>query len=130
MRMLPIEELSVSFFDDIDSVLYEQHVQQFTTIQTMKVFDSYRALKDKLEEEFGIFSNENTSKIVEYNEADEHILKPAIVVSAEFPKTYRRSALGIGLSEAQAQVRVVYLNHWLGELLKLFPKFPTKAQVI
>lgn len=92
------------------------------------VFDGYRQLMQDLET-VGVFSKDHSSKAAIFDEDDDN-RRRSIVIDAAFPKTFRRSSLGLGLTEQQAAARVVLLNHWLGALLRSFRSLPSDAQAL
>jgi hypothetical protein len=51
-----------------------------------------------------------------------------IVIEAKFPRTHKRSAFGISLTEKEIMQRTAELNHWLGALLAKFPQFTSTVQ--
>jgi hypothetical protein len=127
LRLLPYEEVMIDNKEEVDR---EQYISLFSTISPItisKVFDGYRTLLQELET-CGIFSKDHTTKAQQYNE-DEFTRRRAIIIDAAFPKTFRRSSLGMSLTEQQLQMRVVMLNNWFGALLKMFVTMPNDAQV-
>jgi hypothetical protein len=131
--VLPFQELEVSYKSDINQ---DQYIP-FSCVPPISLtlaFDGYRNLKTELEQ-FGIFTRTNQSGANAYNEeiaqlysleSNKHML--AVVLDCEFPRTFKRSAMGISLSETQLQERCALLNHWMGLLLKGFVSFSPKAQ--
>lgn len=125
LRVLPFDETTFPNKENIDQDAYQQ-VAAIPPVSVTSVFDGYRQLKESLEE-CAVFSKDNNGKARQYNESDT-ARRHAIVINANFAKTLRRSSLGIGLTESQLQLRVVDINHWMGELLKAFPNLPKDAQ--
>lgn len=119
VRVLPWVDLTLEVQSMVNMDLYQQH-STLPTVITNKVFDNYRSLMLNLEE-VGVVPMDHADRVSEEEEI--------VVIPAPFPRTYRRSALGFGLSESQLQTRVVMLNRWMGQLLKSFPRLPEKAKV-
>jgi hypothetical protein len=126
LRMLSPEFLKTSKGEDFDMETYQRQFGAFQISRVLHIYDTYRALKDKFEQDYGIFSRDQIMKIQTYNKAYKH---SALVINCSFPRPHTRSAYGLQLTEAQIHERTVRLNRWMGELLKLFPRFPLAAQV-
>jgi hypothetical protein len=96
-------------------------------------FDRYRSLKQELES-VGVFTRENIRGVNDYNDAMSKLYNGgvnsilAIKLDCDFPRTYKKSSMGISLSESEIQERAALLNNWMGKLLKAFQKFSPAAQ--
>ena len=75
--------------DKIDREAYSA-ISMLPAKKVLKVFDGYRQLKVQLEER-NIFSQELKEKAKD--------VTGAFVIPANFPKTYKRSSLGLSLGE-------------------------------
>lgn len=102
----------------IDQAAYNQ-ISMLPAKTILKVFDGYRALKTSLEE-YEVYSMDKEKIARE---------KPSsILIAAYFPKTYTRSALGLGLGESEIRTRTAELNYWMGKLLQQYCELPSDAQ--
>eukprot|EP01031_Cornospumella_fuschlensis_P027566 gene27566-33292_t len=125
VRILPWEETSFPDKDALDGEAYAAHAK-LPPIAVQRPFDGYRTLKLQLEE-LGLFTKDAAQAALKFNE-DHSKRRHAISLVASFPRTLRRSSLGIGLTDAQLQIRVVQLNVWMGELLQRMPSYPAEIQ--
>lgn len=108
IRVLPFRDVVLDAAvvrDEIDVAVYDARVATIPPISIMKVFDGYRTLMLDLES-MGVFPKDHAHKAQAYDE-DDSTRRRAIVIDAPFPKTFRRSSLGINLSEQQLQMRYV-----------------------
>eukprot|EP01033_Poteriospumella_lacustris_P017323 gene17323-12381_t len=129
IRVLPFRDVVLDAAvvrDEVDVAVYDARVATIPPISIMKVFDGYRTLMLDLEA-MGVFPKDHAHKAQAYDE-DDSTRRRSIVIDAPFPKTFRRSSLGINLSEQQLQMRVVMLNNWMGVLLRAFNSLPADAQ--
>jgi hypothetical protein len=118
IRILEIYEVVDCDKTELDAEAYGRYsAMQPKAIN--KVFDGYRSLKTSLQD-VHVYSRDTQS------EANRD--PRAVVVDAPFPKTYPKSKLGIGLTDAQLQLRVTLLNGWMGKLMTLFDQMPEEAQ--
>eukprot|EP00981_Chlorochromonas_danica_P004836 scaffold967_cov173-Ochromonas_danica.AAC.47 len=146
IRILSLQDSTYKDKDNVDPEAYalQSHLPPITV---SKVFDGYRQLKASLEDIgvqcnilsawlfcaltvlyiAGVFSRDTQDKAKQYNEG-ESIRRYAMIIPAIFPRTYRRSSLGLSLTEPQLQTRVVQLNLWVGALLTAFQTLPSEAQ--
>lgn len=156
IRVLPFRDVVLDAAvvrDEVDVAVYDARVATIPPISIMKVFDGYRTLMLDLEA-MGVFPKDHAHKAQAYDD-DDSTRRRSIVIDAPFPKTFRRSSLGINLSEQQLQMRyvvvvvadgwircvlslflslsfsvyrVVMLNNWMGVLLRAFNSLPADAQ--
>eukprot|EP01038_Epipyxis_sp_PR26KG_P004348 gene4348-6152_t len=117
-----IQTLSDVFdYPDKDNIDVEEYnkLHSFPPLGNSKVFANYRQLKTDLEA-CNVYAKGDKQKPVPN--------KPIIIIDSMFPKTYARSAMGLGLTETQLATRVVMLNSWFGELLVRFSELPNEAK--
>lgn len=106
IRVLPFRDVVLDAAivrDEVDVAVYENRVATIPPISIMKVFDGYRTLMLDLES-MGVFPKDHAHKAQAYDE-DDSTRRRSIVIDAPFPKTFRRSSLGISLSDQQLQMR-------------------------
>lgn len=119
IRVLPFRDVVLDAAvvrDEVDVALYDARVATIPPISIMKVFDGYRTLMLDLEA-MGVFPKDHAHKAQAYDE-DDSTRRRSIVIDAPFPKTFRRSSLGINLSEQQLQMRyVVVADGWMDPVL-------------
>ena len=98
LRVLPLEEVSMGAGKEaVDYDAYRAHYSGIPRIKTSKAFDSYRSLKQNLEAAGVQFKDSAAS-----SSAGEK----AVVMDVAFPKSYSRSVMGFGLTDAQFQQRL------------------------
>lgn len=106
IRILPFSEviLDASIVrDEVDVAIYNSRIATMPPISIMKVFDAYRTLMLDLES-MGVFPKDHAQKAQAFDE-DDSTRRRSIVLDAPFPKTFRRSSLGFGLTDSQLQMR-------------------------
>jgi hypothetical protein len=116
------------------------NISMLSAKQMLKVFDGYRQLRIQLEEE-DIYCLDREKAAKDRTKA--------IILGASFPKTYRRSSMGMSLTENEIKTRFVLvtsvvlsllihisflssrtaeLNFWMGRLLLQYHEFHKEAQ--
>lgn len=123
--MLTFDELQIPK-TEIDATAYNNVTLQMTELNFMRVFDPYRQLKYALAE-VGVFGKDKKEKAAQFNE-DKSQPYLAVVLDAEFPKTYPKSTFGIGLNEPQLKTREALLNKWLITVLRTYKTLNPNAQ--
>lgn len=132
MRILPFAETAAANDPEVDKLQY-QNIAGIPPIMIGYPFDRYRTLKQDLETA-GVFTKENIRGLNDFNDRSSK-LYPAgsnpvmgIRLDCDFPRTYKRSSLGLALLEEQLAERVALLNNWLGHVMRAFSKFSPNAQ--
>lgn len=125
--MLPFREIQVidSLKNEMNVAAYEDQLARTPPINIARPFDGYRDLKQNLEK-CGVVcrknittdtsANQNSTDYDRRTEASYSVMsadvseyfgdqKDLIIINADFPRTYKRSAFGIKLSDEQITKR-------------------------
>lgn len=123
IRILPYTEVQYSQKAMIDIDAYLRTVSVGGSgpyhISVTKAFDGYRALHKRLES-FSIYCHD--AKGIPTN--------GAVIIEASFPRTFKRSSLGLGLSDSQLRTRTAELNRYMGALMTKYHLYPREAQEV
>jgi hypothetical protein len=135
LRLTPFLDLKISQSekDDIDVDTYSKLVN-YPPVTVAGNFDLYRTLRNNLQTA-GVSSRDASSFDATGGSAGEQQLLPTlnengkvITIPAVFPKTFKRSSLGLGLTESQSDMRLMMLNTWVGCAFSLCDRMPEDAQ--